>query len=117
MAVSLTHFGEALVARMANELRGKFLDLCRLRNDADGAFVSGDRAIAHRELQFRPYGGIGFDGASRVDLAVQLSDERAIAFEVKLGTTRLSKARIDEDWLCGCDFSHGGKRFSGNMMS
>jgi hypothetical protein len=117
MAVSLTHFGEALIARMANGLRDTFLHLCKLREEADPAFLTTSEPIAHRDLALLPYGGIRFDGASRVDLAIRIARDRAVPFEVKLGTTRLSKSRIDDEWLCGCGFSHGHTRFRGNMMS
>jgi hypothetical protein len=117
MAVSISHFGEALITRMANDLRGKFLDLCQLRGEADPEFISGTEPLAHQELQLLPYAGIAFDGASRVDLVVRLAMDRAAPFEVKLGTTRLTRSRIDEEWLCGCGFSHGRTRFRGNMMS
>ena len=117
MAVSLTHFGEALIARMANELRGRFIDLCKLGDQADAAFVNGAEPIAHCEVPLLPYCDIAFDGASRIDLVLRVAPDRAIPFEVKLGATRMSKSRIDEEWLCGCEFSHGGKRFSGNVMS
>ena len=117
MAVSLSHFGETLVARMVSELRGDFLDLCKLNGSADKGFLANGHEIAFRERPLLPYGGIGFDGASRVDLVVRLSKDEGTPFEIKLGATRLSKTRIDEEWLSGCDFSHGGKRFRGNMMS
>jgi hypothetical protein len=117
MAVSLTHFGEALIARMANELRGRFIELCKLGDDADAAFVNGAQTIAHCEVPLLPYRNVAFDGASRVDLVVRVATDRGIPFEVKLGATRLSKSRIDQEWLCGCEFSHRRKRFSGNVMS
>jgi hypothetical protein len=41
----------------------------------------------------------------------------AVPFELKLGETRLTKSRIDEEWLSGCELSHQGKRWKGNMMS
>lgn len=117
MAVSLSHIGEALIARIANRVPQRFLELCQLTGEADAEFVNSGEQIAHRELPLLPYGGIGFDGASRVDLVIRLSRDRAVPFEIKLGATRLGKLRVDGEWLCGCDFSHGKKRFRGNMMS
>ncbi len=116
-AISLSHFGETLVTRMVSDLRGDFLDLCRLNASADNGFLASGHEIAFREHPLMPIGGILFDGASRVDLVVRLSKDEGTPFEIKLGTTRLSKTRIDEEWLRNCGFSHDRKRFRGNMMS
>jgi hypothetical protein len=63
------------------------------------------------------YGGLGFDGASCVDLVFRVKENLGVPGEVKLGETRLTKSRIDEEWLSGCEPSHKGKRWKGNMMS
>jgi hypothetical protein len=117
MPISLNDFGERLIARMVNELRGDFIDLCELRNFEDQAFLAGAKPIAFTEQKLEPYGGKIFDGASRVDLVVRTSAQDGTPFEVKLGTTRLTKSRIDNEWLSGCGFSHHGERLCGNMMS
>jgi hypothetical protein len=111
MPISLSHFGEELIARMANDLRGEFLDLCHLTAVADKGLLETKEPIAYCEAPLMPYSTIGFDGASRVDLVLRISKDEGTAFEIKLGNTRLSKPRIDDEWLCGCDFSHGKKRF------
>jgi hypothetical protein len=41
----------------------------------------------------------------------------ATAFELKLGTTRLSKSRVDDEWLACCTSSHNDERWKGNMMA
>jgi hypothetical protein len=41
----------------------------------------------------------------------------ATAFELKLGTTRLSKTRVDDEWLACCTSSHNDRRWKGNMMA
>ena len=83
----------------------------------DEEFIASGREIAFPECPLMPYSGIGFDGASRVDLVVQLAPDEGTAFEIKLGATRLSKTRIDAEWLQPCGRSHGSKRFTGNLMS
>ena len=116
--MSLTHLGEALVVRMANTLRADFLDLCELRDRADLAYVDGGiEPIAHGEVPLSPYSGRSFDGAHKVDLVVLLNRDLGVPFEVKLGDTRMTKSRVDEEWLDGCGLSHGGRRIRGNMMS
>ncbi len=114
MPLLLSHVGEELVTRMANELREDFVNLCGLNAENGLAELN---QVAFPEVKLSAYSGIGFDGASRVDMIFLLSAEQAIPFEIKLGTTRLSKTRIDEEWLNGCEFSHGNRRFKGNMMS
>lgn len=115
MAVSLTHLGEALVARMANTLRADFLDLCGL---LDRAYFDGDiEPIAHAEVPLSPYSSRSFDGAHKVDLVVLLGRDLGVPFEVKLGGTRMTRRRVDEEWLDRCSLSHGGRRIRGNMMS
>lgn len=116
--MSLTHMGEALVARMANTLRADFLDLCGLLDHVDRTYVDdGIEPIAHVEVPLSPYSGRSFDGAHKVDLVVLLNRDLGVPFEVKLGGTRMTRHRVDEEWLDGCSLSHGGRRLRGNMMS
>ena len=117
MTVSLTHLGEVAITGMANEMGDRFLDLCGLADYADLASVSGGQQLAYAEVRLLPYAGIAFDGAHRIDMVCTLSGNRGAAFEIKLSETRLTKWRIDEEWLSGCALSHRGKRFKGNMMS
>ena len=69
------------------------------------------------EVGLTPYAGRAFDGAARVDVIVALSDGRAVPFELKLGSTRLTKSRVDTEWLAECQPSHADSRWSGNMMA
>jgi hypothetical protein len=117
MAVELTHVGEAIVARMIEALRLRFLDLCDLSPCADEDLYRSTRPIVFANVGLHPYSSVGFDGASRVDLVVLLKEDLGVPFELKLGETRLTKSRVDEEWLSGCKRSHQNKRFSGNMMS
>jgi hypothetical protein len=41
----------------------------------------------------------------------------AVALELKLGATRLTKTRIDDEFLVDCRLSHNGSRIAGNMMA
>lgn len=114
----MTHIGEAVLSRMINSLRWDFIELCGLSRLADREYVCDHPGtIVHSNANLLPYGGIAFDGASCVDLVVQVREDLGVPFELKLGETRLGKSRIDEEWLSGCALSHQGKRFKGNMMS
>ncbi|HKY35321.1 MAG TPA: hypothetical protein VJN18_05235 [Polyangiaceae bacterium] len=116
MSVSLTHFAESILVAMINENPAKFSRRVGLSllSGVSGA-IGGGPAFCEAELA--RYAGRGFDGAARVDVIVALSDGRAVPFELKLGTTRLTKSRIDAEWLSECQPSHADSRWSGNMMA
>jgi len=58
-----------------------------------------------------------FDGASRVDVVLWIQENLAVALELKLGETRLTKTRIDDEFLTDCRSSHNDSRIAGNMMA
>ncbi len=111
MAIGLTHLGEAIVQRMIELRPNRFLELCERPQTG----VHGGRVF--REVELQPHGGRRFDGASRVDLVVPLSETEALPVEVKLGEARLSKSRVDSEWLAGCGTSPQDTAWTGNMMS
>ena len=111
MPIGLTHLGEAIVQSLIERQPSRFLELCGLPHS--NGF--GGRTL--REAQLRPYAAKRFDGASRIDLIAPLHTGEALPIEVKLGETRLSKTRIDTEWLSGCRPSHYETRWAGNMMS
>jgi hypothetical protein len=111
MPIELTHFGEALAQTLIERRPRKFFELCGLNHTE----IAGGRV--YREATLKSYNGRRFDGASRVDLIVPLSDQEAIPIEVKLGVTRLSKRRVDTEWLAGCRTTHGDTAWAGNMLS
>jgi hypothetical protein len=111
MPIGLTHLGEAIVQMLIEAQPNRFLELCGLPQLG----VHGSRVF--REVELLPYAGKRFDGASRIDLIVPLNAVEALPVEVKLGETRLSKRRVDSEWLSGCRASHDGTRWAGNMMS
>jgi hypothetical protein len=49
--------------------------------------------------------------------AFRLRPGVATAFELKLGLTWLTKTRLDDEWLQPCVSSHGGRRWSGNVIA
>jgi hypothetical protein len=112
MPAQLAHLGEDIVHAIVRELGIHFLSLC-------GGFEKHRLSshVALKEVPLEPYGGLSFDGASRIDMLVLLEEGSGIPFEIKLGSTRLSKSRIEDEWLCGCKASHGNTRWSGNMLS
>jgi hypothetical protein len=117
MAISLSYLAEVLFTEMANRRRDQFLALTGLGAVADFGFVRQASQIASREVPLAPFGRRIFDGASRIEVAVRLRPGVATAFELKLGTTRLSKTRVDEEWLACCTTSHNDRRWKGNMMA
>lgn len=118
MPVALTHIGEAIVSTMIDSMRWEFIELCSLTTQADNTFFSNKaRRVVYPNANLVAYGGLGFDGASCVDLVVRIKENLGVSFELKLGETRLTKSRIEEEWLSGCESSHQGKRWKGNMMS
>lgn len=117
MPLSISHIAEDIFARMANERRDAFLEVTGLAAEADTAFIHSLPELATCEAQIEPVGGRAFDGASRVDVVVRLRPGVAAAFELKLGTTRLSKRRFDNEWFQPCAPSHADRRWSGNVMA
>ncbi len=118
MPIALTHIGEEVFAALVNKQRDAFLDFCGLTDEADADFVKAVPELAACEVRFEPFGGRVFDGASRVDVVVRLRRDRAVPFELKLGSTRLNKARINDEWLAPCQpSSHTDRRWKGNVMA
>jgi hypothetical protein len=119
MPFSLTHVAEQLFAALANEQSNRmpFLSVCGLTEHADLSYVASVRDFAFCEGCLNDFGGKKFDGASRVDVVVRLRAGVAAAFELKLGATRLTKKRVNEEWLQPCEPSHDGKRWKGSMMA
>lgn len=118
MPVALTHVGEAVTATMIDSLRWEFIEQCGLVARSNKAFVCDTtHQFVYFNAKLAPYAGLGFDGASCVDLVVLVQEHLGVPFELKLGENRLTKSRIDEEWLTGCEPSHKGKRWKGNMMS
>lgn len=113
--MALTCLAEEIFVRLVNKERNALLNATELKGVDLESFKTADR-VAFREARLLPYGPRYFDGASRVDVVVRIAPGIATAFELKLGTTRLGKSRID-GWLKECETSHGGKRWSGNMMA
>jgi len=110
MPVSLSHFGEDIICKMVCSLGRDFLKLCPGFEDQN---VSDPVAIT--EARMDRFGNTTFDGASRIDMLVMLEGNRGLPFEIKLGKTRLTKGRIDGEWLTGC--TRKKNAWSGNMMS
>lgn len=117
MSLSLTHFAESLFAAMANESRESVLAACGLTTVADPELVKGADQMAFCHVGLESFSGKSFDRASQVDVVFRVRDGLAVAFELKLGRTRLDKTRVDEEWLRPCETSHGGRRWRGNMMA
>jgi len=117
MSISLSDVAGVLFAEMVNRRRDEFFSLPALDQLADLDFVRAATKIALCEVPLGRFLGKAFDGASRIDVAVRMRPGEATAFELKLGTTRLGKRRVDQEWLACCSSSHGGRRWAGNMMA
>lgn len=119
MAVSLTHFAESIFVAMINGNPAAFAELTGI-GPLPAVAPSSPNGPAFREVGLDKYAGRAFDGAARVDTVVALTDKLAVPFELKLGTARLTKSRVDNEWLAECRLSHGTystPRWSGNMMA
>ena len=117
MPISLSHIGEAIFAEMANLNRLAVLQALDLTPLADPEFVQNLDRFAFAESTLSRHGGYAFDGASRVDVTLWVRPELAVACELKLGANRLSKSRIDDEFLAECRLSHQSTRIAGNMMA
>lgn len=109
-SLALTHLGETLIAEMFNASPGVRAALGALA----GRDLGGFEAVA--EAPLASYGALGFDGASRIDVAlVDAARRRCIACEAKLGTTLMAKDRFEERFLEACSTSHKGTRVRGSL--
>lgn len=118
MGFSLSHIAEDVFAAMVNAERSAFLRTSGLEAAADRTFVQSVSELATCEAQFEPVGGRSFDGACRVDVVVRVRPGEGVAFELKLGNTRLTKTRVDKEWLKTCvPSSHKDNRWSGNVLA
>jgi len=117
MPISLSHLGELIVAEMADRKRCETLDALGLTQLADVEHVVSVKRFAHHECQLAQHGKFIFDGASRVDVVLWIQPQLAVAMELKFGETRLTKTRIDSEFLTDCRLSHNDTRIAGNMMA
>lgn len=117
MPISLSHLGEVIVAGMAERERTATLDALGLTESADLNHVRAVDKFAFHERRLTRHHGYIFDGASRVDVVLWIRPDLAVALELKLGATRLTKSRIDDEFLRDCRTSHNGQRIAGNMMA
>jgi len=105
MSVLLTHIGEEITRKLLEATPDEFL------REKLGARPTN----FFRELPLRKYKGKAFDGMGKVDVVLQISDSEAIPVEVKLGTSRMNKGRI-EGWVTKPKPSHNNTRWGGNMI-
>jgi hypothetical protein len=106
-----------VVAEMANRTRCETMNALGLTDLADLDYVRSIGRFAHHECRLAPHYRHAFDGASRVDVVLWIQKNLAIALELKLGKTRLTKTRIDNEFLTDCRPSHNDSRIAGNMMA
>ncbi len=107
--IDLTHVGERLIAAMFNEAPAVRQHL----GTKLGKTLAG--YTAHPEAPLQPFGGLSFDGQSRVDVALSDGVASCIACEAKLGTSRMTKRAFEERFLQPCNTSHKGQRISGKI--
>ncbi len=88
-----------------------------LTESADVEHVRSVRQFAFCECKLSRHHGYIFDGASRVDVVLWIRPNLAVALELKLGATRLTKTRIEDEFLQDCRTSHSDQRIAGNMMA
>lgn len=117
MPISLPHLGECIFSEMANRKPFEIAQALGLFEELDHEHVKRTPFFARHECKLSPHGKFSFDGASRVDVALWIRPNLAVGLELKLGTTRLTKSRIDDEFLQPCRPSHQGNRLAGNMMA
>lgn len=117
MPISLSHLGEVIVAEMAQRKRFETLEALGLTKLADCDHVRKIDRFVHYECGLAPYNNYIFDGASKVDVVLWIQKDLAVALELKFGATRLTKTRIDREFLTDCRLSHKNTRIAGNMMA
>lgn len=117
MPISLSHFAEVMVSQMAERQRVGTVDALGLTDLADLDHVRSVKTFAFHECKLARHHGYIFDGASRVDVVLWIRPTLAVAIELKLGATRLTKTRIDDEFLHDCGTSHNESRIAGNMMA
>src|SRR6266478_7778970 len=120
MPIELTHLGEAIVQMLIMEDPAYFVSEWKngletlngpeVFREAELEMFSGVNGVCdhevYREVQLAPFADKIFDGASRVDLIVPMTADEALPIEVKLGETRLSKSRLEDEWLLPCRATH-----------
>ncbi|MCC9603742.1 hypothetical protein LOC67_24595 [Stieleria sp. JC731] len=117
MPVSLSHLAEVIVSEMADRQRMATIEALGLTAIADLDHVESVKTFAYHECKLARHHGYIFDGANRVDVVLWIHPTIAVALELKLGATRLTKTRIDNEFLLDCRTSHKGTRIAGNMMA
>ena len=117
MPLKFTHIAESIVTEISNSKRQETIAALGLQSMADQNFINSLEQFAFRECSFEEHGGYLFDGTSKVDIALWLRPELAVACELKLGTARLTARRFETEFLVDCRKSHEGKRLAGNMMA
>jgi hypothetical protein len=117
MSLTLSHLAEVIVSGMAERERKATVDALGLAESADLEHVQSVEKFAFHECNLANHCGYDFDGASRVDVVLWIRKDLAVALELKLGMTRLTRTRVDGELLLDCRTSHNGKRIAGNMMA
>ncbi len=116
MSVQLTHIGESIVSEIINEMRWAFIDRCGLTEKADRDFVEFASSIAFQEVKICTMNGLEFDGGSRVDVVVLVNENLGVPFELKLGTTGVTKNNLIKWMSKPTQSRHKNPRFNGSMM-
>ncbi len=117
MPISLSHLGEVIVAEMAQRKRCETLDALGLTDLVDLDHVRSVDRFAHFGCRLDRHNNYVFDGASRVDVVLWIQQNLAVGLELKLGETRLTKTRINREFLVDCKLSHNDSRIAGPMIA
>lgn len=108
--IALSHVGEIVVAEMINRSAS-------VRDSIFGS-LNLDTVIAVPEVRLNPCGGLNFDGAHKIDIAIlDTKNKVCIPVEAKLGENRLTAGEFNKRFLSECGTSHKGSRVKGNMIS
>jgi hypothetical protein len=130
MSIKLTHIGEILIAEMLNAIAQNHQRLARLRCAITGRCLAEDINDFHlgETLDFRAEAAqvivkdgdqeYACDGEQKVDVICTGFGSKAIAFEAKLGESRMAPAEFRKRFCVPCVKStHSDARLSGSMIA
>lgn len=127
MPIKLSHIGEDLIAEMLDSL-AKRQELSRVTCVISGQSLTDDIRDGNLgdTIGFRPddatltvqNGGLAYacDGEQTVDVLCT-GGHRAIAFEAKLGETRMGSSVFRKRFCVRCEKSHSDSRIRGSMIA
>ncbi|MCS5643631.1 MAG: hypothetical protein NZ807_10260 [Dehalococcoidia bacterium] len=115
--ISFSNLGELVIAQMFQEQPQNLLPILELEeNDIDYAYIAEIDQFAFAETTIAHDQVYGFDPMHKVDVALWIRPNAALALELKLGETGLSRGNIN-NWLEPCVLNKNGTHLKGKMLA